>query len=51
MKIVVVGFDTRCLPLYPSGTMNAAAPDGAPLRRIDKQQFKNSTPAVPLKRP
>ena len=31
------------LPFYPSATMNAAAPDGAPLRRIGDYQ-KNPFP-------
>jgi hypothetical protein len=30
----------KLLPLYPSGTMNAAAPDGAPPRRIGDEKFK-----------
>jgi len=36
----------KLLSLYPSGRMNAATPDGAPLWRIDDQKIfkKNSLP-------
>jgi hypothetical protein len=37
----------RLLPHYSSGTMNAAAPDGAPPRRINNYS-KNPLAAVPL---
>jgi hypothetical protein len=40
------------LPLSPLVTMNAAAPDGVPPRRIGDKKFnKNSLPAVPLRGP
>ena len=40
------------LPLYPSGTMIAAAPDGSPPWRIGDYKFKkNSLPAVPRRGP
>ena len=40
------------LPLSSSYTMIVAAPDGAPLRRIDNSQLKkNSLPAVPRRGP
>jgi hypothetical protein len=35
------------LPIYPSGTMNAATPDGAPPWRIGDQKIKKTLPAVP----
>jgi len=40
----------RLLPHYLSGTMNATAPDGAPLRRINNYS-KNPLPAVPRRGP
>jgi hypothetical protein len=40
------------LPLYPSGTMIAAAPDGSPPWWIGDYKFKkNSLPAVPRRGP
>jgi hypothetical protein len=40
------------LPFYPSVTMNAAAPDRTPPRRIGDKKFKkNSLPAVPRRDP
>ena len=39
-------------PLYPSGTMNTATPDGASLWRIEDKKFKkNSLEAVPRRGP
>ena len=40
----------RLLPLFPSGTMNAAAAEEAPLRRISDLQ-KNSLPAMSRRGP
>ncbi len=41
----------KLLPLSPSGTMNTAAPDGTPPRRIGGKNSKKSLPPVPMRGP
>lgn len=40
MKIVLFRYDTGLLPLFPSGMMNAAAPEGTPPRRLVTKNLK-----------
>jgi hypothetical protein len=51
MKIVVFKYMRGLLPPSPSGTMIAAAPDGAPRGGLVTEIQKNSLPGVPRKGP
>ena len=50
MKIVVFSYDAEIITHYLCGSMNAAAPDGAPPRRINNYS-KNTLPSVPRRGP